>query len=146
MTNSVMKTASRAGIFRRILLALLLTLGSSHLLAQQRDSGVTPFRLSEQLVALATGNSAGAAAPSAQRVDAVDSRSSQGAPQLLAAPATIRGPTQAQRPNGQQRRAPGSVFRDCAGCPEMVVIPPGEFTQSSANGATGQVQTEDAQR
>ena len=26
---------------------------------------------------------------------------------------------------------PGDVFRDCAGCPEMVVIPPGSFTMVS---------------
>ncbi len=29
-------------------------------------------------------------------------------------------------------RAPGSVFRDCPECPEMVVIPPGNFTMGSS--------------
>lgn len=30
-----------------------------------------------------------------------------------------------------QARKPGEVFRDCADCPEMVVIPPGEFLMGS---------------
>lgn len=29
---------------------------------------------------------------------------------------------------------PGSVFRDCAGCPEMIVVPPGRFEQGAAEG------------
>src|SRR6266566_2513094 len=30
-------------------------------------------------------------------------------------------------------RAPGSVFRDCPDCPEMVVIPTGNFTMGSSS-------------
>jgi formylglycine-generating enzyme required for sulfatase activity len=38
------------------------------------------------------------------------------------------------------------VFRDCTGCPEMVVIPPGEFTPGSSNGGFGPTYGEGAQR
>jgi formylglycine-generating enzyme required for sulfatase activity len=31
---------------------------------------------------------------------------------------------------------PGSTFKDCADCPEMVVVPPGEFTQGFEGGET----------
>ncbi len=39
----------------------------------------------------------------------------------------------------ESSRAPGSVFRDCDDCPEMVVIPPGRFVMGtpSAVGAPG---------
>lgn len=32
---------------------------------------------------------------------------------------------------------PGTVFRDCAGCPEMVAVPPGTFVMGAAPGETG---------
>jgi formylglycine-generating enzyme required for sulfatase activity len=37
----------------------------------------------------------------------------------------------APRNNDLQRLAPGTVFRDCARCPELVVIPPGSLTVSA---------------
>lgn len=69
---------------RCILAALLLAPGSSHLLAQQRDS-------------------AGAAT-------------------------TAQARPPAPRQDNLQRLAAGTVFRDCANCPELVVIPPGSVT------------------
>ncbi len=36
-----------------------------------------------------------------------------------------------------QEIAPLSVFRDCDGCPEMVVIPPGEFTMGARSYSYG---------
>ncbi len=33
--------------------------------------------------------------------------------------------------SAQQRLKPGETFRDCAECPEMVVIPAGSFTMGS---------------
>ncbi len=36
--------------------------------------------------------------------------------------------------------APGSVFRDCADCPEMVVIPTGSFTMGSPDIETGRLE------
>jgi formylglycine-generating enzyme required for sulfatase activity len=33
---------------------------------------------------------------------------------------------------GQPLIAPGDVFRDCSDCPELVVVPPGEFVMGSA--------------
>lgn len=37
---------------------------------------------------------------------------------------------------------PGKTFRDCEGCPEMVVVPAGSFWQGSAEGAPGALQNE----
>jgi formylglycine-generating enzyme required for sulfatase activity len=33
---------------------------------------------------------------------------------------------------GITKRQPGTIFRDCRGCPEMVVIPGGHFTMGSS--------------
>lgn len=41
---------------------------------------------------------------------------------------------------------PGTVFRDCADCPEMVVIPPGSFVMGSPEGETGRDEDEGPQR
>lgn len=50
---------------------------------------------------------------------------------LLAVTACARtGPT--TRSPATSARAPGSVFRDCPECPEMVVIPAGRFTMGSS--------------
>jgi formylglycine-generating enzyme required for sulfatase activity len=35
-----------------------------------------------------------------------------------------------------QVQAPGTAFRDCADCPEMVVLPPGEFVMGSTEGGS----------
>src|SRR5438067_8323104 len=37
-----------------------------------------------------------------------------------------------QKPMAASTRAPGAVFRDCHACPEMVVIPAGNFTMGSS--------------
>jgi formylglycine-generating enzyme required for sulfatase activity len=39
--------------------------------------------------------------------------------------------------NDLQRLAAGTVFRDCADCPEMVVIPPGRFAMGSPDSEAG---------
>jgi formylglycine-generating enzyme required for sulfatase activity len=40
-------------------------------------------------------------------------------------------------PSGKQA-APGTVFQDCAECPQMTVLPAGEFTMGSSDGGQGQ--------
>ncbi len=53
-----------------------------------------------------------------------------------AAPSSlVAAPTQAVV--DLQRVAAGTVFRDCADCPEMVVIPPGRFTMGSPDSEPG---------
>ncbi|MBI3915626.1 MAG: formylglycine-generating enzyme family protein [Betaproteobacteria bacterium] len=42
--------------------------------------------------------------------------------------------------------APGTVFSDCPGCPEMVVIPPGTFTMGSPDSEQGRDADEGPQR
>lgn len=42
--------------------------------------------------------------------------------------------------------APGAVFRDCADCPEMVVVPPGKFVMGSPAGEAGRYRFEGPQR
>ena len=42
-------------------------------------------------------------------------------------------------PSAGSSRSPGSVFRDCPDCPEMVVIPAGNFTMGSAAAETTRV-------
>jgi formylglycine-generating enzyme required for sulfatase activity len=49
------------------------------------------------------------------------------APRLSIAQVALSSPTPA--PSG---RAPGTVFRDCPDCPEMVVVPAGNFTMGSS--------------
>ena len=46
--------------------------------------------------------------------------------------AALRGPA-ADAP-GADRRAPGTVFRDCPTCPEMVVVPAGRFRMGCVSG------------
>ncbi len=45
-----------------------------------------------------------------------------------------RSPPQPAEPLAAAAPAPGSVIRDCAGCPEMTVLPAGRFKQGSARG------------
>ena len=43
-------------------------------------------------------------------------------------------PALAQAPTPAQSLKPGTVFRDCPECPEMVVVPPGIFIMGSPKG------------
>ena len=52
----------------------------------------------------------------------------------------------AARAAAQARFGPGKRFRDCASCPEMVVIPGGTFTQGSPASEEGRVPSEGPQR
>jgi formylglycine-generating enzyme required for sulfatase activity len=45
-----------------------------------------------------------------------------------------------------ERHKPGEVFKDCAGCPEMVVVPTGSFTMGSPAGEKGRDDDEGPQR
>jgi formylglycine-generating enzyme required for sulfatase activity len=45
-----------------------------------------------------------------------------------------------------QDMQPGAVFRDCDGCPEMVVIPPGRFVMGSPKDEDGRLDREGPQR
>jgi formylglycine-generating enzyme required for sulfatase activity len=90
------------GILRWILATLLLALGSSHLLAQQRNLG--------------------------------------------GAPTTVQTRQPAPRQSNLQRLAAGTVFRDCAYCPELVVIPPGNFTMGSPENEAGRMSREEPQQ
>jgi formylglycine-generating enzyme required for sulfatase activity len=55
---------------------------------------------------------------------------------LLLALLAVSG-TQAQEQNDLRRLAPGTVFRDCTDCPEMVVVPPGNFSMGSPDAERG---------
>jgi len=57
-----------------------------------------------------------------------------------------RARASAPQQNSLQRLAAGTVFRDCADCPEMVVIPPGNVTIGAPNGEAGQMGGEGPQR
>ena len=47
--------------------------------------------------------------------------------------AALRGPA-ADAPSADRQRAPGTVFRDCPTCPEMVVVPAGRFRMGCVSG------------
>lgn len=98
-------------ILRWLLAVLLLALDSSHILAQQRNLGVAPPEASEQRVAPV---------------------------QVVVAPTTVQTLKPTPQPDDLQRLAAGTVFRDCADCLEMVVIPLGIFTMGSPDSEAGQ--------
>ncbi len=51
--------------------------------------------------------------------------------QVATAAPAIAATRPAATPGSISAMTPGTVFRDCEGCPEMVVIPPGSFTMGS---------------
>lgn len=59
--------------------------------------------------------------------------------QILAGGTWIPGPSSAER------LQPGTVFRDCEACPEMVVIPAGGFTMGSPDNELGHINDEGPQ-
>ena len=48
----------------------------------------------------------------------------------------------APRAAGEAAREPGTVFSDCAACPEMVVVPAGSFMMGSPGGEQGRLERE----
>lgn len=46
------------------------------------------------------------------------------------------------RPVSAQQPGPGTVFRDCGACPEMVVVPPGSFRMGSPRTSRGRYEDE----
>jgi len=50
---------------------------------------------------------------------------------------TAQTPPANPQPNNLRQLAAGTVFRDCADCPEMVVIPPGSVTVGSPDDGAG---------
>jgi formylglycine-generating enzyme len=50
--------------------------------------------------------------------------------------------TQAKEQNDLRRLAAGTVFRDCTECPEIVVIPPGNFSMGSPDSEPGRDEDE----
>lgn len=73
------------------------------------------------------------AAPAAQPKVAIAPSAPAPAPPAAAPPAQAApaAKTAAVATSASARSAPGTVFRDCPACPEMVVIPPGEFAMGS---------------
>jgi formylglycine-generating enzyme required for sulfatase activity len=59
-------------------------------------------------------------------------------PQPSPQPTLQPSPTPAPQPIVSNTTQPGQVFKDCADCPEMVVIPAGSFTMGSNEKATEQ--------
>src|SRR5438045_346678 len=51
---------------------------------------------------------------------------------VLICTVTALGQTVGITPAATSGRAPGTVFRDCKDCPEMVVVPAGKFTMGSS--------------
>lgn len=52
----------------------------------------------------------------------------------------------APRQQNLQQLAPGTVLRDCADCPEIVVVPSGNLAIAALNGDTGQMNGEEPQQ
>ena len=56
---------------------------------------------------------------------------------LLAIAALSIGIITGASPAAAETHKPGSSFRDCVGCPEMVVLPPGKFMMGSPSDEPG---------
>jgi len=59
--------------------------------------------------------------------------------ELAAAAPSVKEPAPAAPGNDLRRLAPGTVFRDCSECPEMVVIPSGRFAMGSPDSESGRL-------
>ena len=101
-----------AGRFRCILAVLLLASGGTHVLAQQHNSGVVVVK---EPVQQRNSGLAAAKAQVQQRIPAI-------------AAAQVQARPRAPQQSDLRHRTAGAVFRDCATCPEMAVIPPGSLT------------------
>ena len=65
--------------------------------------------------------------------------------QVATAPSTVPSPAAAAPASTATDFSPGSAFRDCDSCPEMVVIPAGSFTMGSPTSEQGRFDNEGPQ-
>ena len=84
------------------------------------------------LAAALAGGVAAGPAPQGQSDHAVASAVRTAQAQTHSDPAAV---AQAETPSASSAPAPGTTFRDCAECPEMVVVPAGKFMMGSEDGA-----------
>ena len=92
----------------------------------------TTWALGAVLAAALAGGVAAGPAPQGQTDHAVAGAVQSAEAQTHSDPAATKI-TQLQTPPGPS--TPGTTFRDCSQCPEMVVVPAGKFMMGSADGA-----------
>lgn len=63
-------------------------------------------------------------------------------PALAVAAPSARSAPSDDSANDLRRMGPGTAFRDCGDCPEMVVLPPGRFLMGSAEAESGRLERE----
>jgi len=97
-------------------------------------AGVAAVRL-RSLTSGGGSTGSGAGAPSAVTSSAIPNASvgTGSAPVAAAAAGAILVAGNGKTIDDLQKLASGSIFRDCADCPEMVVIPPGKFEMGFAD-------------
>jgi formylglycine-generating enzyme required for sulfatase activity len=78
-----------------------------------------------------TSPSAGGTLAARPHPRATSTRAAAGAPMLLFA---LLATASAQTRDPAAGAKPGDSFRDCADCPQMIVVPPGEFTMGREGG------------